>query len=236
MRPLTNILAALKKTNTLRPSGLLRGETIMKRQRRLTTSVSLIALSAMLTAVDEVIVTGIRASSNDRSRSSATTAASSTPSRRGHRQVPRHQPRRIPAADHRRLDRPDQRRRLAGHGAGLRRQLQPGDPERPLDADGEGRHGRRRPERRLRGRHQPLVRLLEPRLGRRDHAGSLQDGPRGIPSGGIGATINVKTRHPLDGANRPERQRRRQGRLRHQHVQEARRHFATRSRRKSRAC
>jgi TonB-dependent receptor len=51
-------------------------------------------------------------------------------------------------------------------------------------------------------------------------------GRAAIPSGGIGATINVKTRHPLDAhETRPERQPRRQGRLRPEHVQEAGRHL-----------
>ena len=97
---------------------------------------------------------------------------------RGHRQVPRHQPRRIAPAHHRRVDRPRQRRRLAGHRARLRPRLQPRHAQRPRDADREHRLGRPGPERRLRLGHHPLVRLLEHRLRRRQPARGLQDRAR----------------------------------------------------------
>ena len=109
-----------------------------------------------------IVVTGFRNSLTRRaSAPSARTPASSTSSsRRGHRQVPRHQPRRIAAAHSRRGDRPRRRRGPQHHRARPRRRLHPRPHQRHRGAGHHRRHrqlGRQQP--------QPRLRLQRLRLG-----------------------------------------------------------------------
>ena len=87
-------------------------------------------------AVEEVIVTGIRGSLTSSMELEARLAGCRRRHRRrGHRQVPGHESRRIAAAHQRRVDRSlRDRRRLESHGARRRPGLQPGVAERPADA------------------------------------------------------------------------------------------------------
>ncbi len=87
-------------------------------------------------ASDEaIVVTGIRASLAEVDEHQAQRAGRRRCDLgRRHRQVPRHQPRRIASAHHRRVDRPREWRRLEGHGPRLRPRIQPGAPQRPPDA------------------------------------------------------------------------------------------------------
>ena len=122
--------------------------------------------------------------------------------RRGHRQVPGHQSGRVAAAHHRHLDRAPRRRGRAGHRARLRPAVQHGDAQRPPDAR-RGRLRQRRPGRdRRRGRAAP-ARSTSPSSPPKRSAASRSTRPARphVPSGGIGATINILT----DTAVRPRR-------------------------------
>ena len=117
--------------------------------------------------LDEVVVTGLRgsmiASMNIKREA---TRRRRRHQRRRHRQIPRHQPRRVPAAHLGRLHRPRRRRRLAGHRPRLRQRLQPRHLERAHHAHRRRRRSAATSGQRLRHVHEPLVRLLEPGVGR----------------------------------------------------------------------
>ena len=148
---------------------------------------------------DDIVVTGIRASARalDRDQAQFRRRRRRDLGRR-HRQVPRHQPGRIAAAHHRRVDHPRQRRRLARHGPRLRPRLQPGHAERPpaavhrvIDAGGD----RQCRFARGTGRSFDFHNLASEGVATLE---VYKTGRASIPSGGIGATINVVTRRPLD--------------------------------------
>ena len=140
------------------------------------------------------------------------------------------------AAHHRRLHRSPQRRGRDRHGARLRPAVQHGDAQWPADAGGrcvrQWRAHRRRPVR------QRDARSISPtsRPSRSARSRSTRPARADIATGGIGASINVRTARPLDndglvaehrrqGAERLHQSRRRRlhaGSLRHLQLRERR--------------
>ena len=143
--------------------------------------------------LDTVTVTGIRGSfmsSMNLKRDSA--GRGRRHRRRGHRQISRYQPRRIPAAHQRRVHRPLAGRGFQGHRARRGTGLQSRAVERQADA---GRLAGGRGAGVSNSRAFDFANLASEAISAIEVYKTARSD---TPSGGIGATINIKTARPLD--------------------------------------
>ncbi len=142
--------------------------------------------------LDEIVVTGIRSVSRIVDAPQARCAGRRRwHRRRGHRQIPGHQPRRIVATHHRRVDRSVDRRRFEDHRPRHRARLQPRVAQRPADA-GRRASATRSPRTRVRS----TSRISRPKPSRAVEV--YKTSRASTSTGGIGASVNIRTTRPLD--------------------------------------